>query len=173
MIIALTGYKQSGKTEAAKFFQKFGYQKINFKDSLIEEIKQNFPDLLQVIGDDFTNKPPAVRALLQNYGTEVRRRDNINYWVIKWLDKVTADMDATGRIDYVVDDCRFLNEAKAVRDLQGIIIRIIRPGFTGDKHQSEREMDNIKVDYTIIADNLKSLNKQLSEIYARNQETAL
>jgi len=163
MIIALTGFKRSGKSECAKHLAKHGLKRINFKDCLIEEIKQNFPDLLKVIGDDFDNKPPAVRALLQNYGTEVRRRDNQDYWVNKWKEKVSDNV--------VVDDCRFLNEAKAIKDLGGTIIRVIRPGFNGDNHISEREQEQIKVDYTIIAQDLKSLIQQIDDLYSRIDNT--
>lgn len=163
MIISFTGYKRSGKSESAKFLEKFGFERINFKDSLIDEIRQNFPDLLKVIGDDFENKPPAVRTLLQNYGTEVRRRDNPNYWTDKWISKVRD------KENVVVDDCRFLNEAEAIKNLGGIIIRIIRPGFTGDSHQSETEQNNISVEHTIIADSKKSLIQQVSEIYEQER----
>lgn len=165
MIIALTGKKRSGKSMCAKWLEDKGFKRINFKDALVAEVKQNFPDLLKVIGDDFDNKPPAVRALLQNYGTEVRRRDNKNYWTLKWLDQVDKYMDSSKKCDIVVDDCRFLNEAKVVNDFNGIIIRVIRPGFEGDNHSSETEQNNIEVDYTIEADNLDSLYKQLEDIY--------
>lgn len=162
MIIAFTGYKRSGKSVASNFLKKFGFERINFKDSLVEEIRQNFPDLLNVIGDDFENKPPAVRALLQNYGTEVRRRDNPDYWVNKWLEKVIK------KENVVVDDCRFLNEARAVKDLNGIIIRIVRPNFNGDNHVSETEQDLINVDYTIFNDGkIDKLIKQIDDIYQK------
>ena len=166
MIIAFTGQKRSGKSEASKWFESRGYKRINFKDSLVGEIKQNFPDLLKVIGDDFNNKPPAVRALLQNYGTEVRRRDNKNYWTLKWLDQVDDYMDSSKKCDIVVDDCRFLNEAKVVNDFNGIIIKVTRKGFTGDSHISETEQSKIKPDYTINNDTtLDNLYKQLKIIY--------
>jgi len=46
-IIALTGYKQSGKSTVSKFLQKrYGFFPINFKGSLIEEMKKTLPDFL-------------------------------------------------------------------------------------------------------------------------------
>ena len=102
MIIGFTGYKQSGKSTAAKYLEeKYNFTRINFKDALVQEIKDNFPDLLEEIcliyeefsfpkeGDGvdfgienmFQTKPPLMRALLQNYGTEVRRKDDQHYWV--------------------------------------------------------------------------------------------
>ena len=172
MIVSFTGKKQAGKTLCSDFFVKKGFITINFKDSLIEEIKENFPDLLEHIlseypfikriDDLFEIKPPIVRRLLQNYGTNVRRKDDSNYWVDKWLKKVSSFKG-----DIIVDDCRFLNEAKTVKNLGGVIIRINRHSLKNDdNHISEIEMDKIKYDYSI--DNNKSkkeLNKKLKTLY--------
>ena len=56
---------------------------------------------------------------------------------------------------YVVSDVRFLDEAKAIKELNGIIIRVNRKNDvssengTEHKHKSELEMDSIIADYTI------------------------
>ena len=49
MIIGLCGYKGSGKTTACNIIKKHldDVVQINFKDALIEEIKEKFPDLLR------------------------------------------------------------------------------------------------------------------------------
>ena len=157
MIIGLIGFKQSGKSTAAKYLEDtYGFARHNFKDALVAEVKQNFPDLLREIALDwplpenattddlFVTKPPLMRALLQNYGTEVRRRDNDNYWVSKW--KVGSYKDN----DIVVDDVRFINEAQAVKDRGGILIRIVRDDITtGGSHTSETEQSLIQEDHTI------------------------
>ena len=148
MIVGLVGFKRSGKSTVAKYLEsKYGFYRHNFKDALIEEIKQNFPDLLEEIIEDeiyhadmnetgeknnididwlFANKPPLIRALMQNYGTEVRRNEDINYWVNKW-EIALRDMSQKGILpeDIVTDDVRFLNEAKVVNIWDGIIIRVI------------------------------------------------
>lgn len=158
-IIAFIGLKQSGKSTAAKYLQeKYGFVRHNFKDALVNEIKQNFPDLLQEIKDIydlphmdtidalFEEKPPLVRKLLQNYGTEVRRKDDINYWVDKWL----AEFLFSKSENFVVDDVRFRNEAQTVKNQEGIIIKIIRTGqVSNDNHSSETEHNQIIPDYTI------------------------
>jgi adenylate kinase family enzyme len=152
MIIGFTGYKQSGKSTASAYIQeKTGAVRVNFKDALIAEVAQNFPTLLTEIAkvtdskDLFTEKPPLMRALLQEYGTEVRRCDNPNYWVDKWL------ATAGEYPNVVVDDVRFLNEAKAVKDMGGTIVRIVRNDIVStDSHSSETEMEQILVDHTIV-----------------------
>ena len=48
------------------------------------------------------------------------------------------------------DDCRFQNEAYAIREQGGIIIRLERTDMIHtDTHQSETEMDSIIPDFTI------------------------
>ena len=172
-LIAFTGKKQTGKSTACKYLEeKYGFTRVNFKDALIAELKQNFPDLLMSImkqsflnGDIdtdpcfdyilaltelFQNKPPPIRTLMQNYGTNVRRRDKDSYWVDEWKDEIEY-MVVSGSEGVTVDDCRFLNEAEAVKQGDGIIIRLVRTDMTHtDTHQSETEMDSIVPDFTIV-----------------------
>lgn len=174
MIIGLTGKKRTGKSEASKMFQDSGFKLISFKKALLDEIKKYLPDLLEfwankydmTVNEVLEKKPcEEIRLLLQNWGTDFRRKENKNYWTLKWLEKVNKYMDDTGKTNIVVDDCRFLNEAKVINDFSGKIIRMIRPGFNGDGHLSETEQDNIQPDYTIEADNLDSLYEQIEKTY--------
>lgn len=155
MIIGLTGLKQSGKSTAAKYLEsKYGFKRHNFKDALVKELKRNFPDLLEEmvsvhdaenIDKLFEEKPPLIRKLLQNYGTEVRRREDSEYWIREWINNRPLS-------NTVVDDVRFLNEAQAVRLYGGRIVQIIKQGQeSNDQHQSETEMARIIPDSKIIA----------------------
>ncbi len=168
-IIGLVGFKQSGKSTAAKYLEeKYGFVRHNMKGALIAEIKQNFPDLLRVIAekhyapshvytegidtcinDLFEEKPPLMRALMVNYGTEVRRREDPDYWVHHWKLGVPALL-AQDKYNIVTDDIRFLNEAQAIKGWNGKLIRIIRTDITtGGDHSSETEQLQIESDYTI------------------------
>jgi hypothetical protein len=167
-IIALTGFKQSGKTTAANYLETKGYVRHNMKDALITELKERFPDLLQSIIENyqemmestynasfvdmdwlFEKKPPLIRALLQNFGTEVRRAEDEDYWVLQWKLGLIEHMMADRRA-IVVDDCRFVSEARAIKAWGGTIIRIERTDITsGGNHQSETEMLQITPDHTI------------------------
>lgn len=65
----------------------------------------------------------------------------------------------------VVSDCRFLNEAQAIKDKGGIIIKINRDTALVDSHISENEMKEIPFDYQI--DNngsLKDLNESVEQV---------
>ena len=171
MIVAFTGKAGAGKTTASDYLVKeFGFVKVNFKDGLIEEMKVKLPDVLRELAnlyfvtspiwvskfkdrepfkDElidllFTEKPAAMRALMQNYGTEVVRGYDEDHWVNKWKEKVS------GVPNVVVDDCRFLNEAEAIKSLGGLIIKVERPDYVEYmKHQSETEMDKINYDYRV------------------------
>lgn len=169
-IIGLIGFKQVGKSTADKYLEeKYGFVRHNMKDALVAEIKQNFPDLLKeitveyndtatgpmrTVDDMFTIKPPLMRALLQNYGTEVRRGDDDNYWTNQWFKTISLNcVTDDGKSFYkkvVTDDVRFKNEAKAVKVVGGILIRLTRPDITtGGSHASETEQLEIEADYTI------------------------
>lgn len=173
-IIAFIGFQRVGKSTAAGYLESKGFVRHNFKDALVAEIKQNFPDLLREIGDvmqeyipkadrvDVTNllfqiKPPLMRALLQNYGTEVRRGDDPHYWTTKWMQNAVLHFQEAKR-NLVVDDIRFINEANTVREFGKLlnipyehkIIRLTRPDITtGGTHASETEHLSIQEDYTI------------------------
>jgi hypothetical protein len=158
MIIGLTGFAGSGKSEVAQYISSTQrFLRANMKDGLVAEMKKNFPDLLREIAlatdskdanELFKNKPPLMRALMQNYGTEVRRKDNPNYWIHKWADDVDG-LVRQGK-NVVVDDVRFLNEAEAVKSRGGIIIRVVRENIKEPlSHSSETEMTEIEPDFTI------------------------
>lgn len=171
MIYAFTGKAGAGKSTAASMIQ--GAVRLNFKDALLKEIKQNFPTLLAELmienagkykntAEMLAAKPPVIRALLQNYGTEVRRGDNPNYWVDAWAENYEQN---AGSYDITVDDVRFLNEAETVRHYGGVIIRIERPGIEEKMgHSSETEMDQIVPDHTIRASNHQELKTALQKI---------
>ncbi len=160
MLTAFVALKGSGKTEACKYIQSIDADAVcvNFKDALIEEIRETMPGLLDNLSqiynmdvdDLFIQKPPAARSLLQNFGTDLRRQYDRrpDYWVEKWIEATKKELKKGNHV--LVDDCRFLNEAEAVRELGGTIIKIVRTDITSnDTHKSETEMREIECD-TII-----------------------
>lgn len=85
----------------------------------------------------WTDRPPAIRRLLQEYGSEVRRADDADYWVTRIRERL-ARMTAQC---VVCPDVRFWNEATMIRGLGGALIRVERPGRSSDRHQSEHGLD--------------------------------
>lgn len=160
-IVALTGFKGSGKTVVAKYLElRYGFYRVNFKHALIKELEQKFPDLLNYFlhlygcldyKELFDTKPDGVRALMVNYGTEVCRAQDENYWVIPWKLAV-ADAMMAGHKNIVVDDMRFLSEEAAVDGWQGTKIRVMCDEINGGGyHQSELQQTSIVPHYTVSA----------------------
>lgn len=163
-IIGLSGYAGSGKDEAAKALASEGYTRVAFADVLrdiavaidpyvLEQtdddgdvfIFRRLSDVIENYGWDFSKNYFAdVRRLLQRLGTEAGR--NIlgeNIWVDTAFSRVDSDK-------VVVTDVRFPNEAQAVRQRGGVLVRIHRPGI-GPKntHPSETSLEDYAFDYHI------------------------
>jgi hypothetical protein len=168
-LIGLTGHLRSGKDTVADMFVHYaGYTKLGFADALRRAalaldpfVAMNpFHKLLRL--SEVVNGPmgwtqakeeiPEVRQLLQRLGTEVGR-DILgpNVWV-QAFDRERYRLSLLeGAQRFVVPDVRFRNEADYVKDTYGsVLIRVLRPGFGGDKHPSETEQDTISVDGDIL-----------------------
>jgi len=179
-IIGFIGHKGTGKTTACRIVESHIKKVVqhNFKDGLVSELKEIFPKVLEEIAemyyhnDDkegridrlFFNKPPVMRALMQNFGIEFRRADDPDYWVNLWKKSLVLDEGLV-----LVDDVRFKNEAEAVKSSGGILIRLVRGDIVNtDKHSSEVELKMIKEDHRIVTcvGELSKLELELCRILA-------
>ena len=112
----------------------------------------------------------TVRELLQKLGTDAMR-DNLHENV--WVNALFADYKPKGNmigiypdpasIEYVqeypkwiITDTRFPNELEAVKQREGITIRVVRPQIETanfkSQHPSETSLDSAEFDYEIIND---------------------
>lgn len=98
----------------------------------------------------------TIRDFLQVVGTECLR-DTLhkNIHVISLMSgyKRQPHNGPTRDMKYplwIISDTRFPNELKAVKDKNGITIRVNRPGLKStDLHPSETALDNVEYDYVI------------------------
>lgn len=146
MIVGISGYKRSGKDAFANLLIKLypGYAvRLAFADKL-KAICQDLFELTdgQVHGSD-THKETvdhrwglSSRQIMQRFGTEVARSVHPDVWV-RCLLRQAGDAEAAGALLVVVPDVRFVNEADAIRERGGLIIRVTRPGCVSDGHASE------------------------------------
>lgn len=151
-LIALSGEAGSGKSTAAKHLIDLGYVPTKFarplkamlrafyetRDLLPDEIERRIEGDLKAVPDDLLEgKTP--RWAMQSLGTEWGRNlMATDFWVTPWREEAAAILDQG--VQVIVDDCRFANEADAIRALGGVIIHIERPGNdagAGD-HESEK-----------------------------------
>jgi hypothetical protein len=125
--------------------------------------------------------PMTVREFLQKLGTEaVRNGLHTNTWVNATFadykpgggypeygvtekgDRIAVGYNAFEESKWIITDCRFPNEAQAVKDRGGIVIRVNRPedkpeyetleeysARTSNRHPSETSLDNWNFDWEI------------------------
>lgn len=175
MLIGITGHKFSGKSTVAKMLSEMlNYRVVSFADKLKDvtcvlsgctrEQLEDYDFKESVLVPNHL-KPycgnaefPTYRAFLQHFGSEVMRGVNDNIWIDCTLSNCGEDC--------IVSDCRFPNEAKAVKARGGIVIKVERPDAKAeDSHQSETRIDEIVPDI-IIENNsdLKALQGNVSAL---------
>ena len=98
----------------------------------------------------------SARHLCQTLGTEFGRACvHPETWVKAW--QLTAQRDLDRGIDVVVDDVRFPNEARTIRELGGELWLIQRPGvLRTTTHASEGGLDHFDFDREFINDSTLS-----------------
>jgi len=152
-IIAVTGHIGSGKDTLAEIIIRSDprYERVAFADTLRDVAKLVFGLTDSELNDrvlkeqTLTRWPhQSPRSILQLLGTEAMRSIWPDVWVEAWKRVVK------NKTRVIVTDLRFMNEAQAVRDMGGKIVKVIRGGCHGDRHRSEREIDMLAVDYIIL-----------------------
>lgn len=186
VLLGITGKKRHGKGTFGKVAQERGFIEINFADQLRALVGKLNPivhyptdsdgmtpwrynDVIRKFGYEMAkNYFPEVVRMLQVFGSEVIREADPEFWVQAWKRRYLSCHTTTeqGKVLWrpvVVTDVRFDNEAKAIQDLGGVVIRVIRPDFVFDtelnKHQSENGVCPDLVDLTITSDTVEILCK--------------
>lgn len=148
-LIGLSGYARSGKDEAAAALATLGYEGFAFADKLKEFIREQDPVLfykgrtqklsawleeMKVSFEEFKVLCPALRENCQDTGMAARRVFGEEFWVDEVMNEVmNADLESLFDDDkeepfFVIKDVRFPNEADAVRNAGGKVVRVERPG---------------------------------------------
>lgn len=185
MLIGLVGMKRSGKDTTADFILK------HLGDALERDggkaVKLAFAGKLKTIARDLydlteeqTNGPTEIkeavipewglspRQIMQRLGTEVARSIHPETW-IRYTMRQAVDFRESG-LAVVITDVRFRNEAQAVREAGGWVIRVIRDGVVnfGDMHASEIEQLTIPVHATLPnIGTLEELQARTLELYGQ------
>lgn len=178
MLIGLTGFAGSGKTTCAQLLEReHGFARLKFTTPLRAMLAAAGLTQAQLDGDQkhqplagWCNRTP--RYIMQTLGTEWGRKlIGEDLWVNLLVEKAEALLHSGQSV--VVDDVRFLNEARALRQLGGSIYRVLRihsPLATGcaSDHPSEQEQLSIPVDGYIRNDaGYEELRQQLEQLTRR------
>jgi hypothetical protein len=157
-LIGITGLARSGKDEFSRTFVAHGFKRAAFANALKVTVAYIANEDQPLYFDDVTKEEFSEalgmtrRSALQKMGSAVRDTLGVDTWVNRsirgWI--------AQGRQPTVITDCRYPNEARAIRAEGGIIVRIVRPGagLQGEQaaHESEAGLPDDLVDIEIIND---------------------
>ena len=152
-LIAFSGPKGAGKTTAAEAFPDAVH--ISFAEPIrrmllaigVPEQNLRNPGLKEAPLPQFGGW--SARSMMQTLGTEWGRKmvyDGI------WIDAASRLIEQQLKTtDVVIDDCRFDNEADAVHKLGGIVIEVMREGYSASgSHASEHGLSTAKLDYCVL-----------------------
>jgi hypothetical protein len=167
--VGLSGYGRSGKDTIGAALQQHGYVRAAFADRIRESLyvlnplisdSERVADIIDEQGWEATKGThPEARVLLQRLGSEVGRDllgENI------WVDMTFKNVPDGSKV--VITDCRFPNEAEAVKRLGGQIWRVDRPGFIpANAHPSETALDDWAFDQRF--DNDGSVNDLHDKVF--------
>lgn len=157
-LIGVSGYARTGKdTFAAALVEGRGFERHSFAQPLRDLLYAQNPQLenglpLQWAYDRIgyerlKDVSREYRRLLQALGTEGGRAilgENV------WVDAAFRAVDETFATKVVFVDTRFPNEAQAVVDRGGIVVRIEREGHGPlNAHPSETALDDWSFDYVV------------------------
>lgn len=155
-IVGLIGYAGSGKSTAASVLVERGYIHTKFAGPLKGMLRQLYQragvsghELERRIEGDLKEEADPIlqwrtpRQAMQWLGTDWGRAFfGDDFWVDLWAASLLPG------VRYVVDDCRFANEAAAIRERGGMIIRVDRPGV-GPVNNHVSELMPITPDFVL------------------------
>jgi len=193
-VLGIVGKINVGKGEAAAFLQSQGYLSFAIADPLkvcLQEIFEELPD--EILWGSSERRTGEVRRMLQELGTDFARKFRPDVWANKLKGRVYAwhftktdilnrytDRECRNARGIVVPDVRFPNEADAILELGGALVRITREGHNAHEteearnHESETSVDLIAdSDITHIIENngtILDLENKMVEVLTTLQD---
>ena len=167
MIIGITGVAGSGKDTVADYIcRKYGYGKTSYASKLKQMLAvaglpepSNRDDKEKVVeGFNFTWREAA-----QKLGTEWARNLDKDFWVKSTMRQI--DKDAL----VVISDVRFDNEAQAIIDAGGLVIKVVGRNVNlgnNSVHASEQGVNGYLIHYELENDgSLECLYSYIDDIF--------
>lgn len=150
-LIGFAGYAKSGKNLAADLIREkdYSWEIVSFAGRL----KQISSLLTGLDVRIFENKKDlylhgwgmTIREFLQKLGTDAIRN---HFHEDTWVNALLADYHQSDK--WLITDVRFPNEANAIKQYGGKVIRINRDGIEPARgHSSETALDEYQFDYVI------------------------
>lgn len=156
-IIGLSGWARSGKDTVADYLvEHHGFVKLSLATPMREALYRLNPQIVDWGNMHWSVRQavdlmgwermkvcfPTLRGLMQRMGTEVGRE---MFGEDFWVDLVIKEANKYDKV--VIADCRYLNEAEAVRSAGGQVWRISRDSVeAANDHDSEHGLDDYDFD---------------------------
>jgi hypothetical protein len=150
MILAVTGYKKSGKTTAANYIaSKYGWSQYALATPLKLALGAMFGFTKEQLYGEEKDEIDyrygiTPRLMLQTLGTEwgqyTLQEHSQDFKVITgrdiWVKRFYYNVWRPGR-NYVISDVRFQHEIEALREIDEVKSLMLTGGVDGDMHESE------------------------------------
>lgn len=195
ILIALSGYKGSGKDTAADYLvREHGYVRCSFADALKELVARQYDIPLEymhepgkkelplqqypvIAGDPFSERIHQILSaeLVSGYWTpralcilegSIKRSVHSNYWVRTVVNQILSDPER----NYVISDLRYKTEVDTLKLFlpNAVYTRVCRWDSVSTNDPSERNLDDYKFDiYLDNRDTVDSLYASLDGMVRR------
>jgi len=197
MIIGISGYAKSGKDTVAKIIQYINRKESGIDYTLEDALKDDGHDFIldmesRWVVKKFSNALKKIASLLTGIPERMFEDQKFkeSFLGSEWhtpintpLDDAFADVQFVKMMsvraflyqlpNWIFTDCRFPNEAKAIKDRGGFIIRIDRPGIGPvNNHPSETALDDWDFDYKIAnVSDMESLKQTVQLVMSKIWQT--
>lgn len=165
IIIGLAGRKRAGKTTVATRLIEMA------KDMGLTPIRIGFADPLKaetakIFGPVTEENKATLRPVLQAVGTAMKELKGDDVWLNRLIESWQS-YEQAGYNMLVVDDVRFPYEAEHIQRSGGQVWKVSRPSTdnSGDTHNSETSVDQVKADKYLVEENLEKLLDQVTNTW--------
>lgn len=154
IIIGISGKKRAGKNTVALMLAEIakaqGYttHELAFADAVKEEVSQvcNLP--IEFMEREHNKE--VFRPMYQWWATEFRRQfHGQDYWTAQLAPKIRRILSDEPNPFITITDVRFPDEIPWLKQFDGIVLRVTRPGTPGDNHKSETILDDYPFKHVI------------------------
>lgn len=183
MLIGFCGYPKAGKSSAARFIMsRYGFEHLNVGDPIKAmltgfyrycglsqmAIDERLYGLLKTVPDYLLNEQTPTHAM-QTLGKEWRDTISDKLFSDRWADKVRLNKNV------VADGMRYNDEVATLRELNGYLVNIFRPGLrevTGHPAENQDlDYDKCIINDGTLLDLYAKLEDMMNELTQKKSET--